>query len=113
MASVTDRYCSRGQDCAQCEVLRMPAKLSRYNKGDVCEQCRQAERDKHYSSASQVEKNQFYESGLAVAVKTHRREFVVQLYKQCGPFWEAIRDVRARWHVTADTCLPKPWPYTN
>jgi hypothetical protein len=113
MGSVTNRYCSRGQTCTQYKVLGMPAKLSRYNKDDVCDPCRQAEREEHDSSASQVEKNQSYESGLAVAVKTHRREFVVQLYKQHGPFWEAIRDIRARWHVTADTRLPKPWPYTN
>src|SRR5215204_5684932 len=113
MGSVTNRYCSHGQACTQFEVLAMPAKLNRYNKDDVCEQCRQAEREEHDSSVSQVVKNQTYESGLAVAVKTHKREFVVQLYKQRGPFWEAIRDIRARWHVTADTCLPKPWPYTD
>ena len=113
MGSVTNRYCSRGQACTHYEVLGMPAKLSRYNKDDVCGPCRQAEREEHDCSASQVEKNQSYESGLAVAVKTHRREFVIQLYKQRGPFWEAIRDIRARWHVTADTRLPKPWPYTN
>jgi hypothetical protein len=91
----------------------MPAKLNRYNKDNVCKQCRQAEREERDSSAIQVEKNQSYESGLAVAVKTNRRELVVQLYKQRGPFWEAIRDIRDRWHVTADTRLPKPWPYTD
>jgi len=113
MGSITNRHCSRGQACTQYEVLGTPANLSRYNKDDVCEQCRQAEREKHDSSASQVEKNQSYESGLAVAVKTQRREFVIQLYRQRGPFWEAIRDIRARWHVTVDTRIPKPWPYTN
>ena len=91
----------------------MPAKLSRYNQDHVCEQCRKAEREEHNSSVSQVEKNQSYESGLAVAVKTQRREFVIQLYKQRGPFWEAIRDIRARWHVSADTRLPERWPITN
>ena len=113
MGSDINRYCSRGQACTQYDVLGMPAKLSRYNNDDVCEQCRQAVREQNDSSATQVEKNRSYESGLAVAVKTHRREFVVQLYKQHGPFWEAIRDIRARWHVSADTRLPKPWPYTN
>jgi hypothetical protein len=113
MESAANRYCSRGQACTQYEVLDMPAKLNRYNKDDVCEQCRQAEREEHVSSANQVEKNQPYESGLAVAVKAHIRDWVVQLYKQRGPFWEAIRDIRARWHVTPDTHLPESWPYTN
>src|SRR5215208_7796856 len=113
MESVTNRYCLRGQACTQYEVLGMPAKLSRYNQDHVCEQCRQAEQEGHDSSASKVEKHQSYESCLAVAVKAQRREFVIQLYKQRGPFWEAIRDIRARWHVTVDTRIPKPWPYTN
>src|SRR5215207_386380 len=113
MESVTNRYCLRGQACTQYEVLGMPAKLSRYNQDHVCEQCRQAEQEGRDSSASKVEKNQSYESGLAVALKTQRREFVIQLYKQRGSFWEAIRDIRARWRVTADTRLPEPWSFTN
>src|SRR5215213_509452 len=113
MGSVTNRYCYRGRACTQHFVLGTPAKLSRYNKDHVCEQCRQAEQEGRNSATSQAEKNQSYESGLAVALKTQRREFVIQFYKQRGPFWEAIRDIRARWRVTADTRLPEPWPYTN
>jgi hypothetical protein len=86
MGSVTNRYCSHGQACTQYELLGMPTKLNRYNKDNVCEQCRRAEQEEHNPSADQLEKNQLYESGLAVAVKTLRRELIVQLYTQRGPF---------------------------
>ena len=35
-----------------------------------------------------------------------KRELVVQLYFQSGPFWEAIRNMRARWGITAVTAIP-------
>jgi hypothetical protein len=37
-----------------------------------------------------------------------KRHLVLQLFTQSGPFWEAIRDVRARLGVEARTEVPPP-----
>jgi hypothetical protein len=37
-----------------------------------------------------------------------RHELVLQLYLRREPLWDAIRDVRDRWNISAEVCLPPP-----
>ena len=37
-----------------------------------------------------------------------RHELVLQLYLRRDPLWEAIRDVRDRWNISAEVRLPPP-----
>lgn len=48
----------------------------------------------------------FIQSSADTKIVALKRELVVQLFTQDGPFWEAVRDVRDRWGVEASAQLP-------
>jgi hypothetical protein len=57
MGSVAEaRYCARGERCVQYDPQTgNPEKLSRYNKNDICEQCRKAGRKSEQTPAGHEE----------------------------------------------------------
>lgn len=106
--SVAERYCERGKHCAQYDRLGGPAKLSKYNSEHICHQCREAGHTKDALASSRpTNARDPYESGLAAAFRACKRDFVIQVFKGKGPFWEAVKSMRSRWSVEPVTEIPR------
>jgi hypothetical protein len=46
-------------------------------------------------------------------VKDFKNELVISLYKQRGPFWEAVKEVRERWSIVAKAERPPTTPLST
>ncbi len=54
----------------------------------------------------EVNANRLLQSRSASEINALKREFVVQLYTQDGPFWERVREIRKRRGITASVEHP-------
>jgi hypothetical protein len=94
-------------------------------EGDVCEKCRREESESGqsglptydgapcYASTEQglkhwlgVERLRLFDSRAAKELERLLKDFVLGLYLQDDPFWEAIHDLRTRWHISPQVGIP-------
>ena len=123
MGSLSEsRYCARGHQCTQYSALNnKPAKLSRYNTEGICEACRrqrakqadndpafrtEEERLEQFRNHMRSEGREALLSDAERQLIAMKRRLVEQLCLRRGPFWEAVRDMRARWGIMAITAVP-------
>ena len=110
--SASERYCARGERCKLYDPeAGKPQKLGRYHEDDVCDQCRKAQSDaafEAYQHAPLVKyKRVKEENPLKRRLRILKRNLVASMIAQRGGYWEAIAEVRNRWHLDpAPTQLP-------
>lgn len=113
MNSVPERFCARGERCKLYDPEKgRPQKLGPSHKADICDKCRRAEADAdldaHQCGLSiDLKKVRFGENSLKARIVTLKRNLVARMIAKRGPYWEAIREVRARWRLEpVSTQLP-------
>ena len=94
-------------------------------EGDVCEKCRREESESGQSAAPTYDGAPYYESieeELKRWLGVHRlrlidsraardlewlvKDLILELCFQDGPFWEAVKDLRIRWHISPRVGVP-------
>ncbi len=125
MGSVSKPRCARGRDCYHVRSfhnVEEPPIVPR--EGDVCERCAREESESDqtrlptYPGCQQgqeealkhwleVDRLRLFESRGARELERLIKDLILGLYPQDGPFWEAIHDLRTRWHISPQVGIPQ------
>lgn len=88
--------------------MQLPGKISAsLEKGDAARVLakREAQLSREMSEASEPRQ---LRSSADERLRRLRGDLVLQLFVRRGPLWEAVREVRDRWNITAKVQLPPP-----
>jgi hypothetical protein len=103
--SVQERYCSRGERCKLYDPeTAKPQKLGIYHEDEVCDQCRKSESEaafETYRHARPLKYEHVKEkkNPLKRRLRILKRNLVARMLAKRGGYWEAITEVRNRWHL--------------
>lgn len=101
MENSSKRYCARGKECSQYRFLSEPARLRSMSKSGLCEGCQQEMVRKSQNEVPEVEPRRKgikeFESSALRRIQQFKRDLVLQLYLEKGPFWEVIDEAREYW----------------
>lgn len=120
------RYCARGERCVRYDPHRGKAeRLSQYNKDTICRACQEARLDvelqrvgriasapderkiaKDYFERVRSEGKKFFPSSELNRFLDLKQQLVAQLSTRRGLFWDAVREMRARWGIEAEIRIP-------
>lgn len=113
------RFCARGEQCSQYEFLDSPAKLGRYNNGELCEPCQQQDNGSSNTRTKERETRQKaqaqdghrrLESKSGGQILQRKRDLIADLATEKESFFDAVSDVRRRWRIEPIRALPEPTP---
>lgn len=115
MESVAKRRCANGQDCYHVRKLGLedPVSLRSSHKGEICEKCREANvANPVLPAPSEERQHRSHDTRLlstraASDWRALKRELVLELFMQCGPFWEVVEELRHRRGIQAVAGLPR------
>jgi hypothetical protein len=124
MGSVSKPRCARGQRCyhvREFHHIDKPPVVSK--EGDLCERCSREESDSDqtrlptypgYQQSQEealkdwleVDRLRLFDSHAARELERLIKDLILELYHRDGPFWETIHDLRARWRISFQVCIP-------
>ena len=102
--SVQERYCARGERCKLYDPkVGKPQKLGIYHEDAVCDQCKRAESNaafEAYRHATPLKYERVKEENpLKRRLRILKRNLVARMIAKRGGYWEAITEMRNRWHL--------------
>jgi hypothetical protein len=94
-------------------------------EGDVCEKCRREASESgqsglptyagapYYASTEEglkhwlgVDRLRLFDSRAGRELERLLKDFILEIYLQDGPFWDAIHDLRTRWRISPQVGIP-------
>ena len=124
MGSVSKPRCARGQSCYHVREFHHIDKPPVVPKeGDLCERCSLEESDSDqprpptYPGFQQSQEEalkdwlevgglRLFDSHAARELEKLVKDLILELHFRDDPFWEAIHDLRARWCIWPQVCIP-------
>jgi hypothetical protein len=101
------RYCAMGSRCTHAPFLDgNPAPLRSTNKSQLCSRCEELGLSPHEIPVLDKLRTEPDPPGEELKARAFKDSLTAQLYLQRGVFWDALRDLRERWEITAERGLP-------
>src|SRR5215211_5877212 len=114
MASVSKPRCARGQRCVHVRQLGSEGPPTVSNQGDLCERCGKAapaEQEANQARLQVAAARKKAESDTVdwiYQIRQKEAELAAGVAIKQGAIWEAVRGVRERWQIEAQTQIPRP-----